>query len=98
VFISAFTFRSAHKTFRLHARAGYDKLGGEVVDVVGDQIPRTMMRPLVNATSSRIYIILSQPRPFHCTAMKLGQMLRSLRSSCQGSSCLPLNEIERVFG
>lgn len=48
--------------------------------MVGDQIPRTMMRPLVNATSSRNYIILSQPRPFHCTAMKLGQMLRSLRS------------------
>ncbi len=42
--------------------------------------PRTMMRPLVKATSSRICIIPSQPARLTAGPMNLEQMSRSLRS------------------
>lgn len=42
--------------------------------------PRTMMRPLVKAASSRICIIPSQPARLTAGPMNLEQMSRSLRS------------------
>ena len=49
---------------------------------LGTSLPRTVMRPFVMVTSSRICDIASQPAPTSAGLMNLVQISRSLRDFC----------------